>query len=264
MLRTGPGMRSALWSILLIAVLAYAMLCVFFMLFQRSFLYQSPNQEFRTCPSFKSSDLHSENGTRFYLVLRSPRVGIVYHSNFDTACDRGAWDARFRRQNISTLLVEYAGYADNPVQTTQRAIERDVEHIISFLSKRNLTRVVVVGESFGTGPAAYHASLTPVETLILIAPFSRLSDVAAGQFPYLPARHLLIDEFDNIAALSQFQGRTVIMHPDTDRLSTPESARQLYNSLPGQKSIAEYQNSNYRMLLENPEAVALIDATLSS
>jgi hypothetical protein len=53
---------------------------------------------------------------------------------------------------------------------------------------------VAVGFSVGTGVAASLAKRRRIDGLILVTPFDRLSEVAAGQFTWLPVRLLFRHE----------------------------------------------------------------------
>ena len=56
-------------------------------------------------------------------------------------------------------------------------------------------RIVVWGHSLGTGVAVWLAAERKIKALVLEAPYTSIADVAAMNFPFLPVRWLLKDQF---------------------------------------------------------------------
>ncbi|MFA7343638.1 MAG: alpha/beta fold hydrolase [Terrimicrobiaceae bacterium] len=102
-------------------------------------------------------------------------------------------------------------------------------------------RLVVVGESLGTGVAAQAAKMRPdkVRGIILITPFESMVSAAAHHYPWLPVRLLLLDRFDSPAALKKFPGPVAIIVADADDTTPPDGARRLFAALAGPKKLWE-------------------------
>ncbi len=66
-------------------------------------------------------------------------------------------------------------------------------------------RIVVYGESIGTGVATRVAATHEVDALILESPFTSLADIARRRFPYLPIDLLLHDRFDQLSRIGRLR-----------------------------------------------------------
>jgi hypothetical protein len=94
--------------------------------------------------------------------------------------------------------------------------------------------VCVVGESLGTGPASFLATLqTPPDRIVLITPFDVLSNVAGFHFPYLPVQLMLMDHWNNVEALKGYHGPVEIYSANADTVIPMRFAKALAASKPG-------------------------------
>ena len=58
----------------------------------------------------------------------------------------------------------------------------------------------------------YATAGNPVGALILEAPFTSMSDVAAKHYPYVPARALVKDRYDSQAKIADINTKLLIFH----------------------------------------------------
>ena len=91
----------------------------------------------------------------------------------------------------------------------------------------------MLGESLGSGPAAQLAR-APVQPrqIVLVVPFDRLVDVAQEKFRYVPVGLLMLDRWDNLAALKDYTGRLDIYGGTNDPVIPVQHARTLAAALP--------------------------------
>lgn len=185
---------------ILISVLIFLWLSFGLLLYisQNKILYPADITAFSICPDLEKSEKISTDGFRGYLTKRSlDKIIIYYHGNGGRACDRAFMDTFFGSLGYSTLLVEYPGYAEIDKATTMKGILDEVRSIKDYIATLKFKEIVIVSESVGTGPAAYHVNLenSNVSKLILITPYSNIADVAFHRFPVYPMRFLIKDNF---------------------------------------------------------------------
>ena len=91
-------------------------------------------------------------------------------------------------------VVDWPGFGISEGKPTDQAI-RDTSASIYryFTAKKDIRKIYLMGYSFGTGPAAYVASLYDVDGLILIAPYESAFDLYNSKTPvfYGPMRWLI-------------------------------------------------------------------------
>src|SRR5262249_32188833 len=92
------------------------------------------------------------------------------------------------------------------------------------------TDLVLYGESLGSGVAVRMANERRVGAVILEAAYTSIADVAALLFPFVPARWLVLDRFDNLAHVHDLSAPVLIIHGERDRLVPVALGRALYSA----------------------------------
>ncbi len=142
------------------------------------------------------------------------------------------------------LIVDYRGYAENAGAPSERALNEDAQLVWRY-ARDELSvparRIALYGESLGGGVAVALASQlcdggTPPAALILQASFTSLPDVAAGKFPLVPVRWLLVDRFDSLARMPRITCPLLILHGDRDRIVPFTHGEQLFAAAPERSS----------------------------
>ncbi|MCM0080718.1 alpha/beta hydrolase [Geomonas sp. Red32] len=161
-------------------------------------------------------------------VAAPHNVWLMLHGNAGEAGDRQYALDSFSKDD-SVYILEYPGYGGRPGAPSLSSINRAAAEGYRLLrSKFPATPVCVAGESLGTGPASTLAMLPhPPDKIVLITPFDVLAHVASYHFPYLPARLLLLDNWNNAKALHKFPGRVEIFAAHDDSVIPPRFARAL-------------------------------------
>ena len=93
----------------------------------------------------------------------------------------------------------------NPGTPTEAGLYADAEAALDFLARQRIpaNRLVLYGESLGSGVAVHMAAGRAIAALILEAPFTRLADAASYHYPYVPVWLLRRDRFDSISAIGK-------------------------------------------------------------
>jgi len=87
---------------------------------------------------------------------------------------------------------------------------------------------VVWGFSLGSGVATALAADRTIGKLVLEAPFTSITDVAAAAFPYLPVRLLIRDEFRSDRRIARVQAPLLVMHGEQDLTISIELSQRLF------------------------------------
>ena len=199
-------------------------LCALAVLFfaQRAFLFPIP-QTTRTSPEtagFAAAEEHvltADDGEKIIVWHVPPKPGrhvvLYFHGNGDTL----AWLAgRFRQitaDGTGLIAMSYRGYAGSTGSPSESAILRDATGAYDFARSRyDADRIVAWGFSLGTGVAVAVAAEHPVGGLILEAPYTSISDLAARAFPLLPVRLLVRDSFHSDERIGRVNAPLLVMH----------------------------------------------------
>lgn len=79
-------------------------------------------------------------------------------------------------------------------------------------------RIVLSGQSLGTGVAITLAAKGWGTKVVLLSPYTSLPDVAARAIPFLPVRLLMLDRFDSASRAPQVDRPVLVLHGDRDRV----------------------------------------------
>ncbi len=214
--------------ILLVGFLAVALGCI---AFQRRLLYYPTH--------------HAENnGLTEWLyhgqligyareVTAPKNVWLMLHGNGGQASDRVYALPSFSR-NDSVFILEYPGYGLRPGSPSRSSFDAAAQQAyLALRSRFPDAPLCVVGESIGTGPAAFLAkNQPPPDKIVLIVPFDILSNVAARHYPFLPIRFCLLDNWNNIESLKGYTGPLEIFAARDDRIIPIAHARALAENRP--------------------------------
>ena len=166
-------------------------LCLLLAVFQRRLMY-FPRQasEVEALRAARGLGLEAWRDERGKLVgWRAPKPKtesvtrvLVFHGNAGNALDRNYYLELLASPGTEVTLFEYPGYGSRPGAPSQGSFVKAAMQALAQLQKEAPEPVWLVGESLGSGVAAQVASLCPKEIagLILVTPFARMSDVAAG------------------------------------------------------------------------------------
>lgn len=204
----------------------YIIFCVILFFIQRSLLYFPTH---RLSESRLDPWISAGATVGYCREVSSPdTVWLMMHGNAGQASDR---DYVLEHLSIHDALyvLEYPGYGARQGTPSKSAIDAAAQQAFSELkSLYPNVPVCAIGESIGSGPAAMLATAQqPPTKIVLITPFDTLHRVAANRFFFLPVWLLLLDRWDNAAALSDFQGKVEIYGAREDKVIPAHHASSL-------------------------------------
>jgi hypothetical protein len=133
----------------------------------------------------------------------------------------------YREMGVSVLLPEYRGYGRSAGSPSEQAIADDFAAFYDLVSARadvDATRIVFHGRSIGGGAVCALAARRRPAALLLQSTFTSLADVMRR---FGVPRLLVLDKFDNVAALGSLDVPVLVIHGESDALIPPEHARAL-------------------------------------
>ena len=228
------------------ALVAYSVLLGGLYLFQRHLLYfpdrTRPELGDFSLLGFREVKVTTADGLSllsWYLPPREGRPVIVYfHGNGRHIGYRAARLRRFAHDGYGVLMLEYRGYGGNPGTPSEAGFYTDAAAALDFLARDGITpnRLVLYGESLGSGVAVYLAAQREIGALILEAPFNSVAEVAQYHYSFVPASLLLRDRFDSISRIGNVKAPILLLHGDRDRVVPVRFGRALFDAAPEPKT----------------------------
>lgn len=227
------------------AAVGYAALAGGLYLFQRQLLYLPD----RTRPELaglaklgvREVTLSTDDGLSllsWYLPSQPGRPVIAYfHGNGGHIGYRFERLLRFSREGYGVLMAEYRGYGGNPGTPTEAGFYADARAALAFLEREGVApnRLVLYGESLGSGVAVALAAEHQVAAVILEAPPTSVAEVAQCHFPFVPAARMVTDRFDSLSRIGKMRAPILVLHGERDRVVPIRYGRMLFEAAPEPK-----------------------------
>jgi len=129
---------------------------------------------------------------------------------------------RFRKiiaDGTGLIALSYRGYNGSSGVPSETGLLRDARAAYDFAAARYpARRIVLWGESLGTGVAVALAAEREIARLILDAPFTSISDLGAAAYRLLPVRWLLKDTFHSDRRIARVRAPILVLHGARDRI----------------------------------------------
>lgn len=165
------------------------------------------------------------------------KIIAIFHGNAGNAAQRTYLVAGLLDERVAIFLAEYPGYGRRPGKSTEQniynAAKDDIEKIKAQYPDIPL---VLIGESLGSGVAAWLAGQVNPHAIILISPFTSLADVGSTHYPFLPVRLLLPDRYESIVHLKNQKIPLLVIHGDRDNIVPFSYGQKLHDSYTGPKA----------------------------
>ncbi|NNC47310.1 MAG: alpha/beta hydrolase [Sphingomonas sp.] len=200
-----PRLPALARSAIFVILLGYAGALIMIFALQRQMIYPGTGPDDGSWntppPGYETVQLQTADNLSLRALYRAPKPGgktlIFFHGNGDSALNSAFSLAPVLGETDGALMMSYRGYAGNPGQPSEDGLYADADAGLAYLRSRGTVdrSVVVGGFSLGTGVASQLATKGEFAGVLLIAPFTALSDVAADHFPWLPTSLLMRDRY---------------------------------------------------------------------
>ena len=198
--------------------------------------------------------LSTSDGERLVAWWKPPQPGralvLYFHGNGGSL-----WNRRERAQALiaegrGLLIVSYRGYSGSTGRPSEAGLRLDAEAAYRFLSSFESKRIVLYGESLGTGVAVRLASEHSVGGVILDAPFTSIVDVARPLFWFVPIGLLLKDQFRSLDRIARIEAPLIVLHGERDGIIPIALAELLYEAAHDPKEFVRLPGVDHVSVLE--------------
>ena len=165
---------------------------------------------------------------------------LYFHGNGGSLASRAERIRKYAALGRGVFMMTYRGYGGSTGEPSEAANIADAKLAYDTLVKAGVagTDIILYGESLGSGVAVQVAAEKQAAGLVLDAPYTRLVDVAAGRYPWVPVRLLMRDRYDSARYLPDLKLPLLIVHGDQDQTVPVEMGRRVFELAGGPKEIA--------------------------
>jgi fermentation-respiration switch protein FrsA (DUF1100 family) len=193
-------------------------------------------------PDLAFEDVHftSLDGVRLHgwlLAHPNPAFWILYcHGNGTHVAFTAKGLSRLREDlGASIFVFDYRGYGRSQGRPTERGVLADGEAALQWLCRQArlpASELILYGRSLGGGVVIDLAARHQPKAIVVERTFTRLTDVAARHFPFLPVRWLMRNRYDNIDKIPRYGGPVLLSHATHDEFVPLEHGTRLFDAVP--------------------------------
>lgn len=206
---------------------AYVLIMIGMYTLQRQLLYL-PDRNIEApdaygLSGFRDLMITSTDGMPIQLWHRQATDGfptiVYYHGNASHLGNRAGILGALANKGFGVLALSYRGYGKSQGKPSETGLYNDARAAVKFLTDKErlpLSRIMLYGESLGSGVAVHIATEFHVGGLMLQAPYKSVAGRAAEIYFFIPVNLLIKDRFDSIHKIARVKAPLLIFHGDLD------------------------------------------------
>lgn len=218
----------------------YMLLVVGIFLCQRSLLY-FPSHSYVTLRdayanrSFQEMPIRTADGLDlkawYAPATTKPFTFVFFHGNGDNLATASETADLYIAAGYGFLVAEYRGYSGLPGKPTEAGLYADGRACMNAVMARGVKseNIILFGHSLGTGIAVQIAEEFDVGGLVLLAPYTSVAKMAQVEYPYIPAKYLVLDRFESDEKIGKLHLPVLIANGTDDQIIPPSQGKHLYD-----------------------------------
>jgi fermentation-respiration switch protein FrsA (DUF1100 family) len=176
---------------------------------------------------------------------------LYLHGNAATLREKSPRIKALAAQDFSVLAFDWRGFGRSTGTPSQQGLDLDADAALDWLSgKVDPAKIIVLGESLGTGVAVDLATRRKFAGLALEGAFSSTADVAQTRYPIFPVRLLMKDQFRSDLQIGKITMPLLQQHGTDDHIIPIEFGEKLFALAPEPKKFIRYEGAHHNDLPE--------------
>jgi uncharacterized protein len=248
-----------LFGFALTALALYGALVGLLFVAQRALLFPAGRDRMTAAEArllgFADVTLTTADGERIVGWFKAPEPGraaiLYFHGNGGSLADRRERARLLTQDGHGLLIVSYRGYSGSTGSPTETGLREDARAAYDWLAGRVAPeRIVLYGESLGTGVAVRLATERTVAGVVLEAPYSSTTDVARIGYWFVPVDWLMRDQFRSIDVIQTIGVPLLVLHGERDGVIPIALGERLYAAAREPKRFVRLPGGDHVSVLE--------------
>ena len=224
--------------ILLIFILIYLFIIISMYFFQRNLLYHPGENNYsgdQLIVSVEKIKIKTKDNIELLSWYHNKNIDdyktiLFLHGNAGSLENRIHKINNFKDMNVNFLLVAWRGFSGNKGQPTEQNLYEDARSAVQWLKSNGVkeNKIIIYGESLGTGVATEIAQNKNFAGIILESPFTSMIEAGKSKYPYLPVKFLLKDKYESDKKIKNIKSPILIMHGKVDNIVPFYMGKKMY------------------------------------
>ena len=238
-------------------IIAYLLLLIFIYFYQRNLLYHPLENNYQNDKAqFNYEEVFIKVDDKIKLKswiiekdLKKFKTLVFFHGNAGDLSNRIYKLNELNKLEINILIISWRGFSGNDGFPTEQNLYKDAEAAIKWLNSKEIqsNKIILYGESLGTGVAVEIGKKNIFNSIILESPFTSMENAAKIYYPYLPVKLLLKDKYDSINKIKIIETPILIMHGMKDDIVPFSMGKELFNKANNPKYSYFTSNDDHMM-----------------
>ena len=248
-------------------IIAYLALLFFIYFYQRNLLYHPTENNYQNDKiQFRYDEIFIKVDEKIKLKswiinknLKKFKTLVLFHGNAGELSNRIYKLNELNKLDINILLISWRGFSGNEGSPTEDNLYKDAEAAIQWLNRKEVknNRIILYGESLGTGVAVEIGKKNNFNSIILESPFTSMENAAKIYYPYLPVKLLLKDKYDSLNKIKTIKTPILIMHGKKDDIVPFSMGKELFEKANNPKH-SYFTSDDDHMMEFNDQIITII------
>jgi uncharacterized protein len=252
-------------------VIIYVIICTLLFFFQEKLIFfpqkLGKDHKFHFDQKFVETTIQTADGTRLSGLLFKADIakGLVFylHGNAGSLASWGDVARTYTDLSYDVFMLDYRGFGKSEGGISGQAeLYEDLQTVYDTLN--NLypeNKIVVLGYSIGSGPAAKIASENNPRMLVLQAPYYSLTDMMRHTYPIIPT-FILKYKFETNEYIQKCKMPVIIFHGNQDEVIYYESSLKLQRHFKKEDTLITLRGQRHNGMAENEQYKAAVKRLL--
>ena len=261
-----------------VLLLAYLGICALLYFQQESLIFfprqLAPDYQFQYETDFDEIFIMTDDSVKLHGLLfhadslpagQAGAKGLIFylHGNSRAMDTWGSISSNYTNLGYDIFILDYRGYgkSEGKIESEEQFFT-DIQTAYDKLKTLyHEDRIVIIGYSIGSGPAAMLASNNDQRQLVLQAPYYSLVDMMEHTYPLLPTS-LLNYKFETYLYVEKTDCPIAVFHGDQDRVIYCGSSEKLSEHLKPSDTFILLEGLGHNGMNDDPRYLALLKQIL--
>lgn len=265
-------LRKILFKVFIFLSVIYFAACVILYFNQESLIFfpkkLSKNYIFKFDAKFEERTIQTSDKTNLNgLLFKSDSAkGLVFylHGNAGALDTWGDISKVYTDLNYDLFVLDYRGFGKSEGEiSSEEQLHSDLQTTYNSLKiKYPENKIIIIGYSIGSGPAAILASNNNPKILILQAPYYSLIDMMHQKYPFVPD-FLLKYKFETYNFIQKIKAPIIVFHGNADEVIYYGSSIKLKPLFKQKDRLITLMGQGHGAINDNPEYLSELKLILN-